>query len=122
MRHIEPAQRAHPLLPHFIQAILGTTQEMLSVSTCITKTFGTPNPLTRKENPIMSVLVTLKTPDNTTKTKFYWNAEARVNANHVLQVIRYRSVIAEFTPDSYSSWEYVLPEALPQVPSRAGQL
>ena len=71
----------------------------------------------------MSVLVTLKTPDNTMTTKFYWNAEARINANHVLQVIRYRSLIAEFPPNSYVAWEYSLPELLSEpTASRAEQL
>ena len=70
----------------------------------------------------MSVLVTLKTPHNTTATKYYWNAEAHINANHVLQVIRYRSVIAEFTPGSYVAWEYSLPGPPPEPTSRAGQL
>ena len=69
----------------------------------------------------MSVLVTLHLPNNTTTTKYYWNAEARITANHVLQVIRYRSVIAEFTPGSYVAWEYSLPE-LPPKPARAGSL
>jgi hypothetical protein len=69
----------------------------------------------------MQVKVSLKHPNNTISTKFYWNAEARINANHVLQVYRYRSIIAEFTPGSYITWEYSLPEPPPQ-PTRAGSL
>ena len=68
----------------------------------------------------MSVLVTLNSPDNHIITKYYWNAEARINAHGVLQVIRYRRVIAEFPPSSgFLSWEYSLPGPPPQPTARA---
>ena len=70
----------------------------------------------------MSVLVTLKKPDNTITTKFYWNAEAHITPQGVLQVIRYESVIAQFHPNSYLFWEYSLTESSPDPTSRAGSL
>jgi len=70
----------------------------------------------------MSVLVTLKNPDNTISKKFYWNAEAHITPHGVLQVIRYESVIAQFHPHSYLFWEYSLTESSPEPASRAGSL
>ena len=70
----------------------------------------------------MSVLVTLKNPDNTISKKFYRNAEAHITPHGILQVIRYDSVIAQFHPNSFLFWEYALTESSPEPTSRAGSL
>ena len=68
----------------------------------------------------MIVKITLRMPNGTMSYKFYYGAQALINARNVLQVYRDKVLVAEYPSDSYISWEYVV---TPQQPtSRAGLL
>ena len=70
----------------------------------------------------MRIHVALKRPDGTIHDQLFDGVEARINAQHVLQVFYGYStrLLAEFPPDTYVSWQYVAPAFPPA--SRAEQL
>ena len=68
----------------------------------------------------MRIQVAMKFPNGAVRYQIYYGAEAHINARGVLQIYRGNSIIAEFPPESFVSWQYVAPPLQPT--SRSQQL
>jgi hypothetical protein len=68
----------------------------------------------------MRIQVTMKLPNGAVRYQIYYGAQALINERGILEIYRGNSIIAQFPPESFVSWQYVAPPLQPT--SRAQQL